>query len=91
MAEMIRWTPTLFEAQAGAFSSSKRYVRAGSGGYALASGRTCLGNYVFVSNNNQSCFFHFTIPGILDVKYINAGFGAFDPGTPTPTVQAVKI
>lgn len=91
MTEMIRWTPTLFEAQAGAFSSAKRYVRAGSGGYALAAGRTCLGNFVFQSTNNQSCFFHFTIPGILDVKYIDAGFGSNDPGTPAPTVQAVKI
>jgi hypothetical protein len=89
MTEMIRWEPTKFEAQAGAFSSTKRYIRkAASGGYGLASGATVTGLWVS-SGGNTGVSFRFRVPGYMDVQY--QYLGSFSAATPAPTVQAVEI
>lgn len=89
MTEMIRWEPELFEAQAGGFSSTKRYVRkASSGGYGLVSGATVTGRYIS-SGGNNGVSVRFKIPGYIDVQYNYLSLGAADE--PTPTAQAVEI
>tara|TARA_R110000868_G_scaffold936_1_gene7118 strand:- start:9331 stop:9600 length:270 start_codon:yes stop_codon:yes gene_type:complete len=89
MTEMIRWEPTKFEAQAGKFSSQKRYVRkVASGGYGLATGASVTGRYV-IDGVNKGVSMRFKIPGYLDAEYVFlSGTNAAEP---TPTVQAVEI
>jgi len=93
----LEWTPTRFAV--GDFDSAKRYVRSGSGGYALATGETIkmVFNGVVSGTTFNQVTWHFAIPGYMDRSYIRlrtAFLGATevnsDPGTPTPTVVAVK-
>ena len=89
MTAMIRWEPELFEAQAGGFSSTKRYVRnATSGGYGLASGATVTGLYV-VDGSNTGVSFRFKVTGYMDVEYNY--LAAHPASAPAPTVQTVEI
>jgi hypothetical protein len=90
MTEMIRWEPNKFEAQAGKFSSQKRYVRkVASGGYGLASGATMTGLWVLDGGVNKGASFRFRIPGYIDVEF--KFLGTYAAAMPTPGVQAVEI
>lgn len=93
MTETLRWTPTLFEAQSGAFSSAKRYVRkAASGGYAMSSGATTTGRYVFVSSNNKGVSYRFDIGLARDWTYsLNIGGTEYPAPDPTPVVETVEV
>jgi hypothetical protein len=89
MTDMIRWTPTLFEAQAGAFSSTKRYIRkAASGGYAMAAGNTVTGVFVDLPGTvNDGVSRRFKI-GSIDWSYDHQATAS---ATPTPVVESVEI
>lgn len=95
MVITIEWTPTLFRAVTAdtglEFSSTRRYMRAGSGDYTTASGQTLFGKYVFINAATEGTTWHFNIPGILERKFIIFGGINHDPGTPTPATQAVKF
>lgn len=84
---MIRWTPTLFECQDGAFSSTKRYIRkAASGGYAMAAGATVNG--LWVSDGFNKGIAKRFVLGSIDWS---TSFLGFTPIAPTPVVEEVEI
>jgi len=92
MTEMLRWTPTLFEAQAGAFSSSKRYIRkAASGGYALSSGGSVTGRYWYIGSTTKGVTFACKIGTVRDWKGIPLAGASYPPAVPAPELQTVEI
>lgn len=89
---VMEWTPTRF--RAGDFDSEQRYIRqAASGGYALASGITCLHTMSApTGTGSERIVWHHAFPGIYDRSATTTTTGTtFDPGTPTPTVTTVTI
>lgn len=96
----LEWTPTRFAV--GDFDSTKRYVREGAGGYALATGATITAAYngTVSGNTYNKATWRFSIPGYLSMSQIILNFNLLstpqiitygaDPGAPTPTVKAVK-
>lgn len=92
MTTILEWTPTRFAI--GDFDTAKRYIRSGSGGYALATGETI--KFQFNGTIGTSVYntvtWHFAITGYMDLSYTQLDTSVFrDPGTPTPTVTGVKI
>lgn len=96
----LEWTPTKFAV--GDFDSTKRYVREGSGGYALATGATITAVYngTISGTEYNRASWRFAITGYMATQYrLFRPQGLFvseiphigaDPGAPTPTVKAVK-
>lgn len=90
--EVMLFEPDRF--RAGDFDSEERYIRAvSSGGYALASGTTCLTQMSAPTGaGSERVVWHHAITGYYDKSATLTTTGTnVDPGTPTPTVQTVTV